>query len=459
MADPTIPREKGHQNSAAAWWQGTEGETAPELRWPLCIPIYDQMRRTDTQVGSVLKAATLPIRRTRWFIEPAGAPEEVARFVADNLGLPLKGDAPTMARPRGRDRFSWDEHLRLALLELPFGHSFFEQVYRVDADGKARIRRLGWRPPRTINEVEVADDGGLVAVKQLGAGLDGREARIPVSQLVAYVNEREGGNWLGQSVLRPAYKFWLLKDRLLRVGVQTVDRNGMGVPVYTAPDFGYLAEAGVSAEEIQRLTDAELARGEALAAAYRSGERAGAALPHGASLKLQGVDGQLPNALEWIRYFDEQIGASVLANFLQLGGADSTGSYALGETFADFFTLSLQAEAMHIADVTNQHVVEDLVDLNFGSEVPAPRVAFDEIGTQQHLTAQAIAQLVACGALLPEPALEDYLRQRFSIPAKAPYTPPAQSATPPAQNRAGKLAADLFQLAREAGWTPDMEEP
>jgi hypothetical protein len=33
---------------------------------------------------------------------------------------------------RTRDRFSWQEHLRHALLELVFGHSFFEQVYNTD---------------------------------------------------------------------------------------------------------------------------------------------------------------------------------------------------------------------------------------------------------------------------------------------------------------------------------------
>jgi hypothetical protein len=31
----------------------------------------------------------------------------------------------------------------------------------------------------------------------------------------------------------PAYKHWLIKDRLLRTWAQTIDRNGMGLPVYT----------------------------------------------------------------------------------------------------------------------------------------------------------------------------------------------------------------------------------
>lgn len=442
-----VPREKGYQHASGSWWAMDPHETSIELQWPSCIGVYDQMRRTDPQIKSILSAATLPIRRTRWFIDPAGADAEVVRLVSDSLGLPIKGDSDNAPRMRGGERFSWDDHLRLAMLELTFGHSFFEQVYRVGDDGRARLRRLGWRPPRTISEISVGSDGGLESISQIG-GVDGRQATIPVSQLVAYVNEREGGNWLGQSVLRPAFKFWLLKDRLLRISAQTIDRNGMGVPVYEAPDFSFLVGAGgYTAEQVLEEQDAELERGQTLASGFRSGENSGAAIPHGAKLTLQGVTGELPDALPMIRYYDEQIGTAVLANFLQLGGSDSTGSYALGATFADFFVQSLQAEALHIADVTNKHVVNDLVDLNFGTDAPAPVVAFDEIGTQQHATATGIAQLVASGALLPEPNLEAYIRDMFDIPEKSPYQPPATTVAI-AQNSATNLARELRAMAR-----------
>jgi hypothetical protein len=58
---------------------------------------------------------------------------------------------------------------------------------------------------------------------------------------------------------------------------------------------------------------------------------------------LVGVDGDLPDADTPIRYHDEQIARAVLAHFLNLG--TQTGSWALGTTFADFFTLSLQSVA------------------------------------------------------------------------------------------------------------------
>lgn len=404
--------ERGYAVESNGFWTTLDDEKVPELQWPDNIGIYDQMRRTDAQVISVLRAMQLPIRRTPARLDPTGVPDEVVAFVAANLGLPVKGQEPKQL-PRMRDRFSWSEHLRHALTCLPFGHSFFEQTYRIAPDERgvlrAWLRKLGWRPPRTITRIDVAPDGGLIAIEQ---GVAGTKAhRMEVSVLVAYVNEREGGNWLGQSLLRPAYKYWVLKDRMLRVQAQTVDRNGMGVPVVTAPE---IPKDVYDQTEHARRQDQEIARGLKIARSLRAGREAGASIAHSADIKLLGVEGTLPDADKPIRYYDEQISRSVLAHFLNLG--TETGSWALGSTFADFFTLSLQSVADSIADTASMHVVEDLVDINFGTDVPAPRIVFDQIG--QRVTADDIKKLLNSGGIRTDDDLEAFLRQAFGLPAK-----------------------------------------
>lgn len=377
---PASPvREKGYAAEATFWWADLTHEQTPELRWPLSIHVFDRMRKQDAQVSSVLRAVTSPIIRTQWWIDGKGCDPEITRFVAANLGLPIKDTDPDedfQAQLRGRDRFSWDEHLRQALLMLPFGHMYFEQVYRWDSDTqKFRIRKLGPRLPRTISQVNVARDGGLVSIEQWPAGTlntsglvfpsaSGPGAVLPVNRLVAYVLDREAGNWLGQSLLRPAYKNWLLKDRALRTWSTSIDRNGVGIPIYTGAE-----------------NEPSLDAGEEIAAGARGGDNAGAAIPYGAKLDLLSVQGQLPDIDKFVRYQDEQIARAVLAHFLNLG--TQTGSWALGSTFADFFTLSLQAVAEMIQTTASQHIVEDLVDINYGSTAPAPQVVFDEIGTRQ----------------------------------------------------------------------------
>lgn len=410
--------ELGYQSSQLRTWASLAAEaheTNADLVWPKSIDVFDKMRREDAQVGSVLRAVTMPIRSTGWVIDPAGARDEVVDLVATDLGLPVKGRV-SVAPVRTRGRFSWPEHLRLALLELVYGHSFFEQVYRLEGD-RTHLAKLAWRPPRTISQIEVARDGGLVSITQYGVA--GQPVPvIPVNRLVAYVNEREGSNWLGQSLLRTAYKNWLLKDRMLRAQALTVERNGLGVPVYTGAEPPEKA----SVEERQAWLEAEKQSGLAVATQFRGGVAAGASIPATAKLDLKGVTGDLPDTDAPIRYHDEQIARAVLAHFLNLG--TETGSWALGSTFADFFTQSLNATAKQIQDIAQQHVVEDLVDVNWGEGEPAPRLVCDEIGARSPVTASAIKELVDAGALTPDTDLEKYLRDYYNLPMQG--TPPVE---------------------------------
>lgn len=389
------------------WWTSTgDHEQVPELRWPLSVDVYDRMRRGDSQIASVLRAVTLPVRRTIWRLDPNGARDEVVTLVAEDLGLPVVGAGNSPPPVRTKDRFSWGEHLRLALLSVAFGHMFFEQVVRVDEQGMVRLRKLGPRMPRTLTAINVGSDGGLISIDQAGLTT---KVTIPVDRLVAYVHDREGGNWFGTSLLRPMYKHWIIKDRLLRTQAQAIDRNGMGIPIYTA------------AEDEEGLAD-----GRALAQSMRGGENAGGAIPNGASIELKGVEGRLHDPAPAIQYHDEQIARAVLGHFLNLGS--ETGSWALGTTFADFFILSLQAVANDIADVANAHIVEDLVDWNFGADEPAPKIVFDEIGSQHDANAAALLALAQAGLIQPDRILEEAIRQMFGLPSKS--IPPAQTAPP-----------------------------
>jgi hypothetical protein len=322
--------------------------------------------------------------------------------IAKDLGLPIRGASEAPAARRNRDRFSWNEHLRLALLQLVFGHSIFEQIYRPNDElTRLHLRKLMWLPPRSISEFDVARDGGLNGISQFGDGPRNEPIKLGINRLVVYCNEREGAAWYGNSLLRPAYKHWIIKDRLLRVQAQAIERNGMGVPVYEGAEG-----------------ELDLTNGMKMATALRAGDTAGAATPNGARLKLMGVEGQTVNADPAIRYHDEQIARAVLAHFLNLG--TQTGSWALGTTFADFFTLSLQTVAQNIADVATAHVVEDLVDVNWGEDEPAPMIGFEEIGARQAATAQAIKLLTDAGILLPDRSLEEAVREQHNLPPKDP---------------------------------------
>lgn len=401
---PTSARGAVTEDGTLGWSWFDWIDVIPELRWPGALDVYHQMRR-EPQLKSLLTAVKLPIKRTQWRLDGSGCRPEVAEMVASNVGLPLVGDAAFRRPVRSRDRFSWQNHLSLAMTSFDFGHSFFEPIYRYE-QGRFLLRKLEWRPPQTISKVSVASDGGLVSISQ---NLPGTKP-IPVERLVAYINDREGGNWLGESMLRPSYRSYWLKDRLQRVQVLSIERNGMGVPVVTAPERDVVDDPdGAKAQ-------ADIDNGLDIVRRFRSGEEAGVSLPAGSKIQLLGVEGTLPDADKPIRYHDEQMARSFLGHFLNLG--TETGSWALGSTFADFFSLALQAKAEEIADVATQHIVEDLVDINWGPEEPAPRVTFDEIGSQSQVTAEALKTLVDAGILTPDEPTETFARTRWRLPAR-----------------------------------------
>lgn len=393
-----------------------EVEQIPDLRWAPygqgSIKAYDKMR-TDPQVAGLLLGLTLPIRRYGWHVEPNGATDQSAEQFAEDLGLPIK-DQPRATLGRTKGRFSHDEHLRHALLALPLGHMFFEQVGEI-VDGRWRLRKLSPRMPHSISRIELNETGGLAAIWQRAARA---EDRIPVDRLVAYVWEREASNWTGRSLLRAMYGPWLVKQRLVRVDALKHERNGMGVPIsrQTVPETqpGALLEARKMAESI------------------RAGEIAGAALPYGFDVDLKGVSGSLPDTLASIRYCDEVMARSVLMMFMMLGQTE-TGSRALGNTFVDYISLNQQAIADWYTDITSAHVGEDWTDWNDGPLAQSPRIGYTR-DEHQELAIADFLLLIESGVVTVSDEDETAIRERYDLPEKSdtPRQLPSFAAPPAA---------------------------
>lgn len=417
-------------------WYSDILEVIPDLTWPQSVQTYARMRH-DPQLAAVLAAYTLPLRRATWSVDPAGCSDEVVQVVADDLGLPILGaDAePGPARRRG---VRWADHLRLALLSLVYGHMVFERRYEIRG-GLARLVNLGERMPHTITAIDLNKDGSVASIQQDVTG----GQKIPGDRLVWYANEREGANWTGRSILRAAYGAWLLKHEVWRVHATSIRRFGMGVPSVEAP-------AGA--------TPAQMAEAQRLASAMRVGDQSGVGLPPGFKLNITGMTGSVPDALEFVRYLDEQMAKQALAGLLDLGQTRN-GSRALGESMLDLLLLSLQALAEEIAvTATSGHpgmpgIVTNLVDLNWGEDEPAPRIVVSDVGSRQEVTAEAIGQLLTTGAISPDPELEAYVRKAWNLPQRAegPATAPPSTAPAQASRRRRTARARAARAAAEGG--------
>lgn len=412
----------GDFGSSTDWWDSLMLEKVPELRWPNAYGVYDDMLRSP-QVAGVFSAVVQTILGTGWRIDGTGCRDDITQHVARDLSLPIVGanetDADT-ALPVD-DKFSWDEHVEIAIDEyLRYGHSVFEQRATWGADELWHLSKLGWRSGRTITRFNVARDGGLVSLEQsptptralVATAASAKPTKLPVNRVVVYVRGRRGGNWRGESLLRPAYGPWLMSNRGQRIELILGERAGSPVVVYEGAEH-----------------EKDLAAGKEIATAVRVGREAGAAIPYGAKLTLKGIEGTLPDLDKTIRRHDERIAGSVLANFLNLGSQSGTGSYALGSTFFNAFIIALQQIAKDIARTASRHVVADLVRWNWPGE-RAPRLVFDEIGARRDALVQALATLVNAGVLTADQNLEEFVRAAIGIPARGnhPIPVPAKEA-------------------------------
>lgn len=432
----------GYAAGSYGWLVDAVLEFVPDLAWPRSVQTYARMR-WDPVLRSILKAYTLPIRRATWNLDGEGCRPDVVQRVAQQLGLPIKGDA-TPNGPARRSPIVWSEHLRMALQDLTFGHMPFERTYDDGKSGFQGIAVLQERMPQTIAQINIDPTNGQLASIQQNLNLAGmtittsQAPEIPAQNLVWYANDREGSAWTGQSLLRPAYASWLLKDEMRRVLATSSRRFGMGVPSVKAPPGG---------------SASQVAQASALASAIRGGEQSGIGLPDGFTLELQGISGSVPDTLAFIQYLDQQMSRSALTGLLDLGNTPN-GSRALGDTFLDLFLFALQTIADTHADTATTQLVVPLVDVNFGEDEPAPRIVCGDVASQHEVTAAAIGDLVRFGALQPDPSLDEYIRKEWKLPQRtSPWVKPGPPSDPnmpsPKGSRVAHAAGDAQPFRRD----------
>ncbi|MFI7073576.1 phage portal protein family protein [Micromonospora sediminicola] len=403
-------------------------EHIPSLLYPASVSVYSEMR-TDSRLRAIIDGYALQLRRAQWQLDGSGCRPEVTQLVADCLGLNVVGqDRPSGFRRRG---VSWNDHLRSALLSQVFGHYAFEMQAEVDGDGRARLAALAERIPATISNIH-ADPrtGALLGIDQQVTGLRRRGPQIPADRLVFYSRNREGASWQGVSLLRAAYRPWLLKAEMLRVAAIMNRRWGAGVAVAEAlpgtnPTPGQLAEA------------------QRMASAARAGDQAGAAVPPNFTMKIVGLTGSVPDTVAFIRFLNQEIATSVLMPHLDLGTSES-GSRALGTAFIDSWTLALESEAESVADATTRQAAARIVDWNWGEDEPVPRVVVSGIGSRREVTAESLQLLLNSGALAADPGLEAWVRREYRLPERQDAPKPLPAGPPakvPARGEAVAAAA------------------
>src|SRR6185295_17978497 len=155
----------------------------------------------------------------------------------------------------------------------------------------------------------------------------GKTAEIPRWKLLYFINEQEGSNYEGHSLLRAAHKPWYYKNLYYKVDSIAVEKQGMGIVKVTHPP---------------QASPQEIAKVEEIAKNVRANEKAYIKLPAGYNLEFIYTHANtLKETKDMIDHHDRQISKSFLTQFLELG-VQKGGSHALSQDHSKLFLLGLE---------------------------------------------------------------------------------------------------------------------
>ncbi|WP_035648696.1 DUF935 family protein [Bradyrhizobium sp. ORS 285] len=368
-------------------------EYNPKLVGIKAIQVYDEMRRSDGTIQSTLQMVKQPLLSAEWYVKPASSEQadiDIAEFVEDCLFEQMELPYP--------------DFMRQALLAFDFGHMVFEKVFEVrDLDGAQRIvwKKLAPRMPRSIRRWAMSNgEPGVTQYKSLGQSVD-----IPWNKLIVFINDREGDNLDGVSVLRAAYKHWYIKTTLEKVDAIAHERQGLGVPYAKLPE-GATKKEQTQAEDILKN--------------MRANEHAFVTMPDGYEigfLDMKSATTRDPS--NSLAYHSREISKSILAQFIELGSTHAGGtggSRALSQNHSEIFLQGEENRARWFA-ASMKGAIKELVDLNFPGVKKYPELDFEGISQEniQEL-AQTYAQLRTAGAITAQDADENAFREKMGLP-------------------------------------------
>ena len=367
----------------------------PQLQGVEGIRIYDEMRKSDGTIKAAIQACTLPIRRVKWFINPATDSEEdkqIAEICEHAIFDWLDGQ-------------TFHDVIRHALLMVPLGVMVLEKVYMMkEWEGKTYIvpQKLAPRMPKSFLRWELDDRTfGVIQIRQ-----DGVLAQIAGSKLLVFVNDREGDNWWGSSILRSAYKHWYIKNTFYKIDAIAFERQGLGVPFFKVP---------------QGVTESDTNKALTALKNLRANENAALIIPAGYEAGFLDMGSNTTRDPEKsINHHNKEILQSVLAQFLELGQNSSTGgSRALSSDHSDLFLKSIESIAVTIRDVLNNDLMKELVDMNFNNVKVYPKLDFSPVDKVDiGLFGEAYSKLMSAGALTHTDEDEQYIRGLFGLPPR-----------------------------------------
>jgi phage gp29-like protein len=383
--------------------------------------VYREMSENDPVIGSILYAIEKIILRLEWTIQPSSDKQEdrdTSEFVEQCLY--------DMSD-------SWDSTLSQILSMLVYGYAFHEIVYKIRdgagnedpsrrsafTDGKIGWRKWPIRGQETHNNWMFDEGGGIQGFEQIdpyGAGIH----RIPIDKGLLFRTTSAKNNPEGKSLLRTSYRPWYFKRRIEEMEAIGIERDLAGLPIaYMPPE--YLSSAASADQQAVRDSIVSIVQN------VKRNEQEGIVFPlvfddrgnKMFSIELLNSGGSRQfDTDKVISRYDQRIAMSVLSDFILLGH-ERTGSFALGSSKIDLWTMAIEAICKSIAEVINYHAIPRLLKMNGMKIGSTPQLVYSEV-SHIDLTeiADYVSKLTTAGAITPDEDMEEFLRGLAGLPMR-----------------------------------------
>lgn len=401
------------------WWATFVGggpDENPELTGNLKFDVYDRMAISDYACKALLWMHELPIAGAVWDFEPVTSDpfdELVAEACRWQFGV--HGYEGQLAR-------SWKATLRQKQLKNRYGAMFEEIIWAADTvefvpkgdSGAARtlrpITRLAPRSPRTIRSVDFKD-GEIQKITQNVSNTapipGGRDAR----KLIYGVVDERPGRWDGTSLLRAAWGPWKLKTELMIAAGIAWDRWASGIPVVRYPAGGGANEEAKANEFGRAIRNHERS--------YLSfaGPPPDAQNPNGWDLEIKGGPGNLPDPVDLMKHYDLAILWCGLLQWMGIATSSRTGARATAQVQDEPYYMAIELEADDLAVEMQRQDVRYFVDVNFGTEIPAPKLTVSKIQSEDVAAlATTLSNFKLAGLDFSDIDTQNDIRERLHLP-------------------------------------------
>jgi hypothetical protein len=311
----------------------------PQLNGLSAARVYTEMANNDPLLGGIMFAFEMMLRRVPFKVElPAAVrdtPEGIA--VREQTTAMLFTD---MQRP-------FSEVVGEAATMFQYGYAPCEVVYGIDPVQGLVIRKMALRDQQTVARWQFDIDTGECvgmwqqdAYREVNVG-ENYEVLIPRSRLALFRTTAKLDNPEGRSVLRTSYTTWMKKRVIEEAEARAAVRQA-GLVVATVPNR--LLSRTASPDEKAQLNSIL-----AVVEAVSSDRKSAVVLPSDVDPESKApmftmqyllADGRRSGDMTpLIERLDRRMAGAVLADFMLLG-QQATGSFALGKTKTQLFTLA-----------------------------------------------------------------------------------------------------------------------